>query len=233
MYKYTVKGDTMQFTVYLTTNKINGKKYIGKHITNNPNDEYLGSGKLLLQAVKRYGKENFDKKVLFVYDNNDEMVAKERELVTEEIANSRDYYNMTPGGIGGMYGQRQSKKQKEIVRKAMMGKNKPKEQIERQRLSILKTLSQEGYVHPNTGKIRTPEQRKNISDNHADVSGDKNPMYGKTHSEETKAKIRQRALTRDKVQCQYCGKITSKQNNIRWHDYNCKERLKYDARKID
>ena len=45
--------------VYITTNLINKNFYIGKHSTDNLNDGYLGSGKCLLAAIKKYGKENF------------------------------------------------------------------------------------------------------------------------------------------------------------------------------
>jgi group I intron endonuclease len=48
--------------IYITKNLINGKKYIGKDSHNDPN--YLGSGALLLEDIKTYGKENFKKEIL-------------------------------------------------------------------------------------------------------------------------------------------------------------------------
>jgi len=45
------------YNVYITTNKINNRFYIGTHVSENPLDAYLGSGKLLIKAIKKYGKE--------------------------------------------------------------------------------------------------------------------------------------------------------------------------------
>ena len=59
----------MYYTVYKTYNLINGKEYIGKHQTQNINDKYMGSGKLLI--------ENFNKDVLYVFNNELEMNNKE------------------------------------------------------------------------------------------------------------------------------------------------------------
>ena len=57
-----VKG---MFYIYRTTNLINGKTYIGQH-KRRPG-RYFGSGLLLKNAIKKYGKENF--KVEILYDN--------------------------------------------------------------------------------------------------------------------------------------------------------------------
>lgn len=43
----------MHYIIYETTNNKNGKKYIGCHVTDNLNDEYLGSGKYLKIAIKK------------------------------------------------------------------------------------------------------------------------------------------------------------------------------------
>jgi group I intron endonuclease len=48
--------------VYLITNLVNNKKYVGMDSNNNP--LYLGSGTLILKALKKYGRENFKKEIL-------------------------------------------------------------------------------------------------------------------------------------------------------------------------
>lgn len=88
----------MRYTVYRTVNLVNGKVYVGQHATKNPNDSYIGSGSWLRQAVKKYGRESFKKEVLFVFDNPEEMAAKEAEIVTQEFVDREDTYNLVPGG---------------------------------------------------------------------------------------------------------------------------------------
>lgn len=87
----------MFYTIYKTTNQINNKYYIGKHQTNNLDDGYMGSGKLLKRAIAKYGLENFKKEILHVFDNEIEMNAKEKELVVV----NESTYNLNEGGHGG------------------------------------------------------------------------------------------------------------------------------------
>jgi len=91
----------MKYTIYKTINLVNGKFYIGKHQTINENDSYLGSGKLLLSAIKKYGVENFKKEVLFVYDREEDMNKKELEIITEQFVLDNNNYNIGVGGEGG------------------------------------------------------------------------------------------------------------------------------------
>ena len=90
----------MNWTVYKTTNKINGNFYLGVHKTRDPNDSYLGSGSLLKQAIKKHGVENFVKEILFVFASPLPAFQKEKELVSLHTTNSH-CYNMKEGGEGG------------------------------------------------------------------------------------------------------------------------------------
>lgn len=88
------------YIVYKITNLINEKVYIGRHSTNNINDNYMGSGTELREDMKRMGRKNFSKEILFVFDNWKEMVDKEVELLTKEFVNSENTYNATNQGHG-------------------------------------------------------------------------------------------------------------------------------------
>lgn len=91
----------MKYVVYKTTNLVNSKYYIGVHRTNDPNDDYLGSGKLIKRAIKKYGVSSFKKEILFLFDSVEDAYNKEKELVTLEEINSEICYNLKEGGEGG------------------------------------------------------------------------------------------------------------------------------------
>lgn len=118
----------MYFTVYKITNKLNGRFYIGMHKTAYLNDGYMGSGKLIKHAIHKYGLENFSKEILFIFDNENDMKNKEKELVTL----TEDSYNLCDGGKGGFgyinrsalskfKGKKHSAETKEIISSKLQG----------------------------------------------------------------------------------------------------------------
>jgi len=91
----------MHYLIYKITNKIDGKIYIGQHMTNDLNDGYMGSGVALGEAQIAHGIKNFDKEILHYCSTAQEMNLKEQELVTMEFIKRDDTYNLVPGGQGG------------------------------------------------------------------------------------------------------------------------------------
>ena len=179
--------------IYLTTNLINGKVYIGRQTGDWKS--YLGGGKYFKNAINKYGKNNFHKTILEDNINNNDLL-NEREIYWIAFFDStnRDIgYNITNGG-GGMLGLAPTQKTKDKLSKAMMGKYKGKILTQKHRDKLSKALK---------GKIVTQETRTKMSKARVGElnpmygkGGELNPMYGtispfrgKHHTQETKDKI--------------------------------------------
>lgn len=90
----------MVYIIYKTTNLINGKYYVGQHNTS-ANDSYIGSGLILEKAIKKYGKENFQREILEICNKQNK---DEREIywINKLSATNQEIgYNLHNGGIGG------------------------------------------------------------------------------------------------------------------------------------
>ena len=83
------------YTVYEITDKTNGMKYIGKHKTNNLDDMYMGSGRLLKQNQEIKGIENFTKKILHLCKDEQHMAEMEAmEIEKVKAYENNMYYNL-------------------------------------------------------------------------------------------------------------------------------------------
>lgn len=91
----------MFYIIYRITNLVNNKIYIGCHQTKNLSDDYMGSGKALRRAINKYGLSSFKKEILYIFDNENDMYNKEKEIVNEDFLKRNDVYNLTLGGYGG------------------------------------------------------------------------------------------------------------------------------------
>ena len=92
----------LHYFVYKTINKINGRFYIGKHITTDMNDGYMGSGVRLLQAMEQCGKENFKRVILFKAKDEEMLNQAEKICIKSALANDKKKkcYNAINGGGG-------------------------------------------------------------------------------------------------------------------------------------
>ena len=149
------------YYIYRITNKINGKTYIGQHKYKKLNDNYMGSGKILKLAKKKYGIENFEKEILYsriqYRETADDM---ERFAIAKERALGKAEYNIDNGGSGvGSHSEEAKRKMSE---------------------------SHKGKTPWNKGKHLSEEHKIKISEAN---KGENNPMHGKHHSDEAKQKI--------------------------------------------
>lgn len=87
--------------VYLTTNLVNGKKYVGQHKSSYFDPEYKGSGKLIKLAFNKYGWDNFTVELLKECETREELDQCEiDEIKNRNAVLSEDYYNFSGGGSG-------------------------------------------------------------------------------------------------------------------------------------
>ena len=78
--------------IYLITNLINGKQYIGVEKKYKP--EYFGSGKLVKEAIKKFDKENFKKEILI----EDKYIDNWEECLRLESACILSFNTLRPNG---------------------------------------------------------------------------------------------------------------------------------------
>lgn len=99
--------------IYITTNILTNKQYVGSHSTNNINDGYIGSGRYFLRAVKKIGKENFRREILQEYDDAISARSSEGYFIKLHDTLYPNGYNISPMGGIGFKGAEQSSITKE------------------------------------------------------------------------------------------------------------------------
>lgn len=88
--------------IYLTTNTVNGKKYIGKKQSDHFIPEYHGSGRYLVNAIKKFGSDKFSTVLLEECDSLESLnAAEQRHIAANNAVESEDFYNISGGGDGG------------------------------------------------------------------------------------------------------------------------------------
>lgn len=187
----------MFYTIYKITNKINKKYYVGKHQTNDLNDGYMGSGIKLKNSIKKYGINNFIKEILFVFDNEQEMNDKEKELVIV----SEETYNLCEGGKGGFgyINDNNLRPSTEFLLNKLITKLNSNSEFKQSRLHHLNNIRdikklKESYPlnGPFFGKNHSEETKKKMSETKKRQGygkGISNSQFGKPRSEEIKRKI--------------------------------------------
>jgi group I intron endonuclease len=219
----------MFYYLYEIKNNINGKIYVGVHKTKRIDDGYMGSGKVIQSAIKKYGRDNFTKTIIETFNTLESMYAREREVVTEEFVSSSKTYNLAVGGSGGSILQNRKSWPK--------GKKHSEETIQKLKISSTgrrhsdQTLEK---MKKNNWAVKNPKEQRE----HAKVAGKKRWDCLKTedHKKEAKNKISQSlkqtnkqrigphpnvGIKRSKVKCPHCNKEGATNTMSRFHFDKC------------
>jgi group I intron endonuclease len=173
--------------VYLITNKINGKRYIGQtmqtakaRFSKHCSVSSANKGMPIVRAIQKYGKNNFEMKILCRCNSIEEMNHRESYYIKLLNTMSPVGYNALPGGLNSLHTEETKKK----IGLGNIGKHigKKRTQEVRDRMS-----------RDRKGKRRSPDVAKACSER---VRGEKHPMFGKHHTQESKNKISKSSMGR-------------------------------------
>lgn len=168
----------MHYLIYKITNKLDNKFYVGKHKTENKDDEYFGSGVLLGRAVEKHGKENFNKEILFECASLEEMNKKETDIVDEEFIARDDTYNIMLGGCGGF----------DHINKNQLWKTENWYKTTSPNGKLGQKAFRKKFEEDKEFREACLEKRKN-NENLKKFFREGNSFLGKSHTEETKKSI--------------------------------------------
>ena len=232
---------------YITTNLITGKKYVGDRSCDcNPReDKYLGSGVLLIKDLSRYSKKNFKKEILEFFDTKQEAYnAQAKYIKLYETHEIQGGYNKN--WTGGQWATVVTKETAEKISLSNKGRksNRKGKLLTQEHRNNIKKSAIRGSKHPNHIGNITEKRRQELLDIlslYWNNEGSNNPMFGKTHTKESKEKNREAHLkenisiktleqmsisakNKPRVICKYCGKNITTSMHSRWHGDNCKNR---------
>jgi group I intron endonuclease len=177
------------YYLYEVTNLVNGRTYIGQHITDDLEDGYLGSGKALKSAIKKYGRDKFKKEILAFANGPTSLNFMERCMVPLWWAELPTNYNMVEGGGNGARMSAEARKKISLGRKGKKFGPMP----EAQRLAMSQRMK--GKLPPQFAKL----------------TGENHPRRGKKHSEEARAKMSASQMGQKRTRSEeYCRKISER-----------------------
>jgi group I intron endonuclease len=186
----------MQAHVYLVTNSVNGKQYVGQTINSS---NKLGHGRVLLKAYKLHGKDNFSyEPICSGINNRATLNFIERFWINVMGTLVPNGYNIELGGSEGSTWTEERRRKHGLALKGHRGwrkglnlpsPNKGKVYPEEGKRKLSEALK--GRVSPNWGKKASEETKAKMTASqkaHWEKVG--SPNKGRKHSEETKAKMR-------------------------------------------
>lgn len=214
------------YIVYCTTCQVTKKWYIGVHSTNNLDDGYLGSGKLLKYSIDKYGKENHTRKILFHCDTEEQAYEIESSMVNHHTIKLELCMNLVEGGVGGNKIDYSDPENNWIREKS----SKRRSILNRTDENLKSSNSKRMKINNPMQKAQSRKKATDALDKYRNEND--HPRLGTSHSEITKQKIRQtrkkrniqpwnKGIKQEKTEyCIACGKYFTEQG-IKRHKKVC------------
>ena len=176
--------------IYRTTCLVTGRFYIGMHSTDNVDDGYLGSGKILKRSIRKHGAENHKREILDHAESYDDLKELEKLFVTNDLLEHPLCMNIKLGGDGGfdfinssrmILDHLKESKQSPEYRAKISEITRKKFEDEEYKERFYETVKSDEYRAKRSEQMKaifdaSPDYRKKISESKA---GAKNPAYGK------------------------------------------------------
>ena len=216
--KETIINEPYGF-IYITTNMVNGVKYLGQKRIEFGIDwhSYLGNGKHLRRAIKKYGKENFHRSIVCFCYSEDELNKAEYDLsVFFNVVEDTGWYNLCYGG-GGKSGYKMSDEQIEQLRERSIEQMKNPD--------ARKHLSELTKERTNTDEFKKRHSeimkdlwkdddfRQKVMQNKPVLQGKDHPMFGYQWSDEQKKHMSDIMIEKNKDE-QYKNMVTSSRTYV-------------------
>lgn len=134
-------------TIYLTINLVNNKVYVGQTTTNDCS--YIGSGRFIKKAIKKYGKSNFLKIVLLSNIDSIEQLNLWETFYINLFGsrNSKIGYNVRPGGSRSKF-----KHSKEAIEKIKIRSNQEDNKLRIKEIQKIAATKRTGSHHSQESK---------------------------------------------------------------------------------
>jgi len=172
------------YSVYMHTNRVNGKRYIGITHTDPvkrwKNGRGYSNNEYFARAIAKYSWDGFAHEIIKSGMKKNEAEFLEVELIAKHKTLDINYgYNIRPGGDSGCHSDRSKRKMSENHADVSGNKNPMfgKEFTDEHKQKI---------GEKSRGRYFSPESRRKIS---SATSGKRNPMYGKTHTLEIRKRL--------------------------------------------
>lgn len=184
------------YYIYLITNKVNNKTYIGQRkcpANKFPEQDvkYMGSGKIILQAFQKYGIKNFSKEILAVAETQENIDILEKVFIALYRAEGKAEYNIANGGSRGNGSSNKGKIRTEETKEKLRQLNLGKQLLEETKRKISKSVSACGriYVVSEETRIKMSLAHKGQKRSLDSIKKQVRTQTGRQLSEETKRKM--------------------------------------------